>query len=289
MFGAVVVGIGTAGYVRIRDMLTPLAGSAAEKLALQGFVSRRTLEPQQGVYQISLDAALSRDDIQVAFICTENESHEDSVRMFLQAGKHVCVEYPMAMSYKAAVDLWDLAQKKGVILHEEHIELLTEDYKALKKEVQGKVLQEGTLHFTGGALKPGFGFLAFSGIARLTWLVDLFGELSVTAATLEESSGSGYTKMTAKLLTADNRPVTWIEERQTGLPRAKKISFVFDCCNITQIPAAPRGTVGFFMQDLIHFSNKLNGQVSPEQLQRERVRILHCMELADRILQLCQS
>lgn len=37
----------------------------------------------------------------------------------------------------------------GLILHEEHIELLTEDFKALKREVEGKILQEGTLHFTG--------------------------------------------------------------------------------------------------------------------------------------------
>lgn len=40
MFGAVVVGVGTAGSVRIRDMLAPLAGSPAEKLAVRGFVSR---------------------------------------------------------------------------------------------------------------------------------------------------------------------------------------------------------------------------------------------------------
>lgn len=37
----------------------------------------------------------------------------------------------------------------GLILHEEHIELLSEDFKTLKREVEGKVLQEGTLHFTG--------------------------------------------------------------------------------------------------------------------------------------------
>jgi predicted dehydrogenase len=34
-------------------------------------------------------------------------------RTFLEAGKHVCVEYPMAMTHKTAVDLWDLAQEKG--------------------------------------------------------------------------------------------------------------------------------------------------------------------------------
>lgn len=36
-----------------------------------------------------------------------------SLRKFLEAGKHVCVEYPMAMSYAAAADLFDQAQQKG--------------------------------------------------------------------------------------------------------------------------------------------------------------------------------
>ncbi|XP_071348219.1 biliverdin reductase A [Trachinotus anak] len=288
MFGAVVVGIGTAGWVRIRDMLAPLPGSPAENLSVKGFISRRSLDPHQGVGQISVEEAVSREDIQVAFVCTENVSHEDSVRTFLQAGKHVCVEYPMTMSHKAAVELWDLAQEKGLILHEEHIELLTEDYKQLKREVEGKTLQEGALHFTGGTLKPGFGFPAFSGIARLTWLVELFGELSVTTATMEGDSGN-YSKMTAELRTSDNRPLTWIEERGPGLPRAKNINFQFESGTLTQIPPVPRGAVGLFMQDLIHFSAKLAGQVGPEDLQRERVRILHCLELAERIRQLCQS
>lgn len=62
-----------------------------------------------------------------------------------------------------------------------------------------------TVLVEGGALKPGFGFQAFSGIARLTWLVELFGELSVAAATMEEDSDNNYSKMTAKLLTSDNR------------------------------------------------------------------------------------
>lgn len=37
----------------------------------------------------------------------------------------------------------------GKVLHVEHIELLTEEYKQLKKEVAGKDLVKGTLHFTG--------------------------------------------------------------------------------------------------------------------------------------------
>ncbi|XP_067330020.1 biliverdin reductase A [Channa argus] len=106
---------------------------------------------------------------------------------------------------------------------------------------------------------------------------------------MEEDSGNSYSKMTAKLLTSENRPLTWIEERGPGLPRAKNISFRFDSCTMTQIPAAPRGTVGLFMQDLIHFSAKLAGQVSPEELKREKIRILHCLEVAERIKLLCQN
>lgn len=288
--GAVVVGLGVAGSVRIRDMLAPLPGSAAEKLTVKGFISRRSLGPQQDVQQVSVADALSRDDINVAFVCTENESHEENVRQFLEAGKHVCVEYPMTLNHQAAVELFDLARDKGVILHEEHIELFTADFKWLKEKVQGQKLQEGTLHFTGGSLKPRFGFLAFSGVARLTWLVDLFGELTVNSATFEENPSNSYSKMTANLLTADDRPVTWIEERGPGLPRAKNINFRFDSFTLTEVPPpASRGAVGLFMQDLVSFAAKLSGQVSPEELEREKRRILHCLSLAQRIQELCQQ
>lgn len=283
------MGIGTAGAVRIRDMLAPLPGSAAEKLSIKGFISRRSLDSQQGVKQISVEEALSRDDIKVAFVCTENESHQDDVRKFLEAGKHVLVEYPMTLNYQAAVDLWDLAQEKGLILHEEHIELLTEDYKLLKAKVDGQTLQEGSLHFTGGSLKPRFGFLAFSGIARLTWLVDLFGELSVAEASVQEDPSNNYSKLTAKLLTADKRPLTWIEERGPGLPRTKTINFRFDSFTLTDLPPGPRGAVGIFMQDLVLFSSKLTGEVSPEEVQKEKRRILHCLQLAQRIQELSQQ
>ena len=33
--------------------------------------------------------------------------------MFLEAGKHVLVEYPMTLSAKAAHELWEMAEQKG--------------------------------------------------------------------------------------------------------------------------------------------------------------------------------
>ncbi|KAL0966125.1 hypothetical protein UPYG_G00291210 [Umbra pygmaea] len=289
MFGSVVVGIGRAGAVRIGDLLSPLPCSTADKLSVKGFISRRILEVQQEVKQITIEEALSREDIKVAFICTENSTHEENIRAFLEAGKHVCVEYPMAMTHKTAVDLCDLAQEKGVVLHEEHIELLTADYKQLKKDVAGKKIEEGVLHFTGGPVKPSFGFPSFSGIARLTWLVDLFGELTVSTASIEEDPEREYVRLTTQLMTKHQKPLTWIEERGPGLPRAKVINFRFDSCTMTQLPPAAREPVGLFMQDLVLFSQKLMGEVPRDQLHAERCRVLHCLELADCIQQLSQQ
>ncbi|NP_001070069.1 biliverdin reductase A [Danio rerio] len=289
MLGSVVVGIGIAGSVRMRDLMAPLSSSAAEQISIRGFVSRRSLEDQQGVKQISMTEALSRDDIHVAFICTENTSHEENIRQFLEAGKHVCVEYPMTLSHTSAVDLWNLAQQKGLVLHEEHIELFTPDFKQLKKDISGKTLEEGKLHFTGGPLKANFGFPSFSGIARLTWLVVLFGELTVTSVDLVEEKENKYMKMTAHLLTQQHKPLTWIEERGPGLGRAKHVEFRFQDVTITELPAGQREPVGLFMQDLLLFCRKLQGEVSAAELQAERNRILHCLELADRIQQITEN
>ncbi|XP_062985388.1 biliverdin reductase A [Elgaria multicarinata webbii] len=289
MFGTVVIGIGIAGSVRIRDLLNPLPSSPAEHLKLLGFVSRRSLGDVQEVKQISLQEALDNKEVQVAIISTDNQNHSESVRMFLEAGKNVLVEYPMALSAKVAHELWEMAEQKGKILHVEHIELLTEEYKQLKKEVAGKELVKGTLHFTGGPLdEERSGFPAFSGIARLSWLVDLFGDLTVTSATREEQKEKNYSRMTAHFQTANNRPLTWIEERAPGLKRNKTINFCFKSGCLESLPEAPRSAVGLFMQDLILFAKKLLGQVSKDDLDAEKRRILLCLGLAEEIRMHCE-
>ncbi|XP_078544465.1 biliverdin reductase A-like isoform X1 [Lissotriton helveticus] len=290
MFGVVVVGIGIAGSVRMRDLLNPLPSSASESLMLLGFVSRRALGHVSQVKQMSLEEALESEAVHAAMICTDNSNHEESIRQFLEAGKHVLVEYPMALSAAKAQELCELAEKKGRVLHVEHIEILTEEYKELKKEVDGKELVNGTLHFTGGSLdEQRSGFLSFSGIARLTWLIDLFGDLTVTSATMEENKEENYSKLTAHFLTLNNRPLTWIEERAPGLRRGKQINFCFESGTLDKLPDAPRAAVGIFMQDQNLFAKKLMGQVSREELATEKWRILRCLKLADEIKQLCEN
>uniref|UniRef100_UPI00398F2731 biliverdin reductase A isoform X2 n=1 Tax=Pristiophorus japonicus TaxID=55135 RepID=UPI00398F2731 len=288
MLGVVVVGIGMAGRVRIRDLLNPLPNSATEKLKPMGFVSRRTLGNIEQLKQITLDEALQSDEIQAAIISLENQFHEEYVRKFLDAGKHVCVEYPLALSAAAAHELWDLADFKGKVLHVEHIELLTAEYKQLKQEVSGKELMEGTLHLTGGPLdRQRNGFPAFSGIARLSWLVDLFGELTFKSATLAEQQKQQYWKMTTHFHTKNSRPLIWIEERGPGLKRTKCINFQFKSDILDHIPEVPNDHVSLFMQDLNLFAQKLTGQKPTKP--SEKKRILHCLDLANEIRVFCEQ
>ncbi|CAI9167977.1 unnamed protein product [Rangifer tarandus platyrhynchus] len=285
-FGVVVVGVGRAGSVRIRDLRNPQASSAF--LNLIGFVFRRELGSMDEVPQISLEDALSSQEAEVAFICSESSSHEDYIRQFLNAGKHVLVEYPMTPSWVAAKDLWELAEQKGKVLHEEHVELLMEEFAFLKKEVVGKDRLKGSLLFTAALLEEErFGFPAFSGISRLTWLVSLFGELSLVA-TLEERKEDQYMKMTVCLETENKSPLIWIEEKAPGLKRNRRLSFHFRSGSLENMP-----NVGInkdiFLKDQNIFVQKFLGQFSEEELAAEKKHIPHCLWLAGEIQKHCCS
>ncbi|XP_074054427.1 biliverdin reductase A isoform X3 [Macrotis lagotis] len=258
-------------------------------MCLPGVLLRRELGNINEAKQISLQDALSSTEVDIAYICSENTSHEEYIRQFLNAGKHVLVEYPMTLSLASAQELLKIAEEKGKILHEEHIELLTEDFAFLKNEVSGKELIEGTLHFTGGPFeKERFGFLAYSSIARLSWLVSLFGELAFISATLEEQKENQYLKMTANLETLDKRPLTWIEERGPGLKRERHINFLFESGRLESIPPPTQGYKNIFLRDQDIFVKKLLGQMSTEDLAKEKKRILHCLGIADEIQKSCQ-
>lgn len=283
-FGVVVVGVGRAGSVRIRDLKDPRSSAF---LNLIGFVSRRELGSLDEVQQISLEDALCSQEVDVAYICSESSSHEDYIRQFLQAGKHVLVEYPMALSFAAAQELWGLAAEKGRILHEEHIELLMEEFEFLRKEVVGKELLKGSLHFTASPLdEEKFGFPAFSGISRLTWLVSLFGELSLISATLEDRKEDKYMKMTVQLETQNKSLLSWIEEKGPGLKRNRYLSFQFKSGSLEEVPNVGVNK-NIFLKDQDIFIQKLLGQVSAEDLAAEKKRIMHCLGLANDIQKLC--
>ena len=60
-----------------------------------------------------VDAVLSDPEIDVVHVCTPNDSHVDLARRSLEAGKHVVVEKPLALTLGDALDLGRLAAASG--------------------------------------------------------------------------------------------------------------------------------------------------------------------------------
>lgn len=80
--------------------------------------SARTFEAQYKVrtYTERFDDFLSETD--AVYVASPNETHSNYVRKALMAGRHVLCEKPMTFTYDEAVDLYALAEEKGVILME---------------------------------------------------------------------------------------------------------------------------------------------------------------------------
>lgn len=118
--------------------------------------------------------ALLGDDIDAVAVCTPDDTHEALVRRALEAGKHVVCEFPLAGDRLRARDLYDLAAERGLVLHTEHIELLTPTARWLRGRVLGRKLLGGSVRFTGGP-RPHATSVAHANIARLQRLIDAVG------------------------------------------------------------------------------------------------------------------
>jgi biliverdin reductase len=273
--GITVVGLGRAGEKRVRDIL------ASPRFVLRGTVSRR-----DGVGTMTFAGALADPGVQALALCTENCEHEEAARRALAAGKHLLVEYPLALSEAAVEELFALAERERRIIHEGHVELWSDGYQALRGEVRARgPLREGEVRFTGGnvgwvGIGARAGFASFAGIARLHRLVDLFGFLRVRGATYAPRP-SGY-RLEATLETAGGALLSWSEERDAGLARANEMRFVFASGAVVE---GPRGSAGpVFARDLEQFGAELAGEEDPGP---ERERSLHCAALAAEIERRC--
>ncbi|KAK7491300.1 hypothetical protein BaRGS_00017401 [Batillaria attramentaria] len=252
VFGVVVVGVGIAGRVRIRDVQECTCG-----LQLKGFVSRRQLDIP-GVQQLGFDEALNDPDVHAVIVCSEPVSHEDFVQQALDNGKHVLVEYPVTPSSEAASNLYRKAADKGLILHEENIALLTETHRKLKDMAASKKLKSGSSSLVG---KP-----FYSSVGEIQVLYDVFGDLKVAAASMDvSSSGLNYCgEFTPK--NEQGKLSIKVERYKEKVQRStsKYVEFedgqVFDSQKeMSNVPPGPRKP-GLFMQDLEIFAAKLHGE-----------------------------
>jgi biliverdin reductase len=182
------VGILGTGYVAQKradalrqDSRVKLKQVSGNSLAnTESFVQKYSLIPRQNWLDLVSDSELD-----LIFVSGINRDHEKMVRASLESGKHVVVEYPLALEPHAALELIALARSKGLLLHVEHIELLGGVHQTIKNRIEeiGKVFyaryitinpqhQVGTRWTYNHEL---FGFPLVGALSRIHRFTDLFG------------------------------------------------------------------------------------------------------------------
>ncbi|UFP96622.1 Gfo/Idh/MocA family protein [Gloeobacter morelensis] len=178
--------VGT-GYAARQRAIT-LAGDPRVKL--MGFIGHSPAASEKFAAQFGIEAG---DEALLAgahlvFVCTVNRDHGLWVRRALERGAHVVVEYPLALDAAEGAALVALARECRLLLHVEHIELMSGIHQALAAQMAavGSVHLARYSSVVARLPEPGrwtfsvdlFGFPLVGALARLSRLVDLVGPVA---------------------------------------------------------------------------------------------------------------
>nr|XP_022294404.1 biliverdin reductase A-like [Crassostrea virginica]XP_022294405.1 biliverdin reductase A-like [Crassostrea virginica] len=285
VYGVVVFGLGIAGRVRVRDLLQYTSHGDLQ-WCLKGFVSRRNLEID-GATQLEEDEVFTRDDIDAILVCTENGSHERLVRKGLENGKHVLCEFPLALSLNVAKEFFDMAERKGLILHEENIGLINNYKEQLDQSperwIQCNITLKGNYngwvedHKTSG---PPF----ICNVSLIETACHLCGDVKVVGGAYTEDEASFQAK--ANLETPDKRTVTiTLKRSKDSGGREKSIIFKLEDGKELNLRSSktPGAKPGLFMRDFHKFIEEISsGQIDQEM----RTRTLRAFQIAEEIHQI---
>jgi len=292
-----VVGLGSAGHSRLEAILS----DEAEKLGfeLAGVVSRRGHSDYESIDQFTLDE-VEKGPSDVVVICTETSQHVVLAHRFLSAGKHVIVEYPLSLTVAEAEMLYGLAEEKGLCLYVSQIERLSTQFKRLKEEVAAMgPLQVGLLYMARSLGDPeSMGFLSFQGISRLSWLLELFGDLRLQSAQVEYDTDDGsHMRLVVQFLTKENKELTWIEEQGDEITPRKQVVFKMAKGNIVKLP--DWRYEDWWLQDLKLFLNQIDRLPSKTlstrtttdscDVRRQKLHVLKTIKLAEEVELFCSA
>jgi biliverdin reductase len=181
------VGTGYAAKLRAETLNTD---PRAELVAVVGHTPEKAAAFSQAVGAeriASWSDLVSRADVDLIMISNINREHGAIARAALQTGKHVVVEYPLALEVEVATELVTLAQTQGKLLHVEHIELLGGVHQALIQSLPAIGAVFYARYATINPQHPApqkwtyhpdlFGFPLIGALSRLHRLVDLFGRV----------------------------------------------------------------------------------------------------------------
>ena len=188
------VGLVGTGYAAKLRAETIQADQRSQLVAVVGHTPEKTeafCQTHQTQAFKSWAELVEHPELDLVVISTVNRDHGAIARAVLQAGKHVVVEYPLALEVSEAEELIAFAQAQGKLLHVEHIELLGGVHQALRQALP----KVGTVFYARYAtINPQhpappkwtyhpelFGFPLIGAISRLHRLIDLFGQVATVS------------------------------------------------------------------------------------------------------------
>src|SRR5262249_14765816 len=130
-----IIGTGRVASARVRELGkrtdAKLVGVASRTLER----ARALAEPHSAEAVTDWHALVNRRDVDAVMVCSINQEHSKMCEVALSAGKHVSVDYPLALSLADAERLIALAEEIERVLHVEHIELLSPWFRALQSKL----------------------------------------------------------------------------------------------------------------------------------------------------------
>lgn len=187
---ALKIGIVGTGYAAKKRAEAIALDERATLVSVTGSNSERTQEFADNFAISAVDSwqtLVNEPELDLVFVCTVNREHGAIANAALQSGKHVVVEYPLALNYAKAARIIDEAAQKQKLLHVEHIEILGGLHQAIKEHLpeigkvfyaryttiapQRNVTRDWKYH------REMFGFPLHAALSRIHRLTNLFGEV----------------------------------------------------------------------------------------------------------------
>ncbi|MBE9155316.1 Gfo/Idh/MocA family oxidoreductase [Nodosilinea sp. LEGE 06152] len=182
--------VGTGFVARLRaDALRGMASAQLVAIAGRDPVEAQIFaEPYGAIAYPDWQTLVNQADVDLIVVCHINSGHAEVARASLVAGRHVVVEYPLALDLATAQSLLALAEENQRLLHVEHIELLGGTHRALKENLELVGQPFYARYCTLAPRRPVprtwtycpqlFGFPLVGALSRLHRLIDCFGPVA---------------------------------------------------------------------------------------------------------------
>jgi biliverdin reductase len=182
--------VGTGFVARLRaEALQTIPHACLVAVAGHAAAETEIFAQQYGAVAVEhWQALVDYPDLDLVIVCHINRDHGPVAAAALNANRHVVVEYPLALTAKAAQPLLALAQAKQRLLHVEHIELLGGTHRALRANLAALGQPVYARYCTLSPKRPApqswaycpelFGFPLVGALSRLHRLIDCFGPVA---------------------------------------------------------------------------------------------------------------